>query len=316
MSIRLRVQVLTHTFALGGYLRMLKEGTYLTPVDIGGWRNYNSFIRKEQIELQRNNLLFTDLDCGYGDITFIYSYELFELEERLEELASLIKVVNTETVIEDEVYYTTKIEGAKTTRIRTQEIHNGVDVQDIQDYSEQMVKNCFDAVKLLNLYPGELTEKTLLTVWETLTHKACDNTEIRGNIDYPYRSGDVSIGEYNPPCYLHVQSLMIKWLEFYNSDLLKEHQYIKAALLHLAFERIHPFCDGNGRLGRLLINHYLINQGIEVARAVSLSKAIDANRIHYDVAFIDAENLYNDATPFIEFMLNMFYIAYNEVCNY
>ena len=291
---------------------MLKEGTYLTPVDIGRWRNYNSFIRKEQIELQRSNLLFTGLDCGYGDITFIYSHELFELEERLEELESLIKVVDTETVIEDEVYYTTKIEGAKTTRIRTQEIRNGVNVQDIQDYSEQMVKNCFDAVKLLNLYSGKLTEKILLTVWETLTHKACDNTELRGNLDYPYRAGDVSIGEYNPPCYLHVQKLMTKWLEFYNNDLLKEHPYIKAVLLHLAFERIHPFCDGNGRLGRLLINHYLINQGIEVTKAISISKAIDSNRIHYDAAFIDAENLYNDATPFIEFMLNMFYIAYNE----
>lgn len=35
-----------------------------------------------------------------------------------------------------------------------------------------------------------------------------------------------------------------------------------AALLHMHFERIHPFPDGNGRTGRLFINQYLLNHGL------------------------------------------------------
>lgn len=37
---------------------------------------------------------------------------------------------------------------------------------------------------------------------------------------------------------------------------------------------------------------------------------IDARRHHYDAAFVDAENLYNDATPFVEYMLEIMYSAY------
>jgi len=38
---------------------------------------------------------------------------------------------------------------------------------------------------------------------------------------------------------------------------------------------------------------------------------IDKRRSHYDVAFVDSENLYNDCTPFIEYMLEIMYGAYD-----
>ncbi len=66
------------------------------------------------------------------------------------------------------------------------------------------------------------------------------------------------------------------------------------------------------RLGRFLINQYLISQGFESARAVSFSMRINENRAKYDGAFVDSENSNADCTPFLEYMLDIFIEAYES----
>ena len=95
-------------------------------------------------------------------------------------------------------------------------------------------------------------------------------------------------------------------IEFYNSDKYDLVPFMKAGLIHYMFETIHPFCDGNGRLGRLLINHYLTGRGFDCCRAVSFSKLISEKRSAYGVAFADSENIYNDCTPFLEYIMGIF----------
>jgi Fic family protein len=56
---------------------------------------------------------------------------------------------------------------------------------------------------------------------------------------------------------------------------------IKAALLHYQFETIHPFLDGNGRVGRLLITLYLLGQGEISSPVLYLSCYLKMNRIEY-----------------------------------
>ena len=97
-----------------------------------------------------------------------------------------------------------------------------------------------------------------------------------------------------------------KLMQYCTSSKYDEVPFIKAVLLHYMFETIHPFCDGNGRLGRLLINNYLISRGYDCCQAVSFSKMISEKRGGYDAAFYDSENLYNDCTPFMEYMLGIF----------
>ena len=282
----------------------------LEPIDIGNWCNYQSYVDKEQIALQRNNLIFTGLYNGEYEVKFIYTKKIDQLLKRIDDFRQDKENENTETILEDEIYYTTKIEGAKTTRKRTSEIHRGtVIVTKDSSYDDKMVKNAFNAVKLLNIIGSkEINTDILVKVWNVLVEGVCDNESIRGDV---YRTGDVEVGSHEGVPFQDVPKLMNQWCFFYNSTMLDEKPFLKTMLLHYMFETIHPFCDGNGRMGRLLINNYLISRGIETARAVSISTEIGKNRSKYDAAFVDAENnLYQDCTPFLEYMLEMTMASY------
>lgn len=173
-----------------------------------------------------------------------------------------------------------------------------------------MVLGGFNATKLLNLYGNRINEDVLIKMWNTLVDGCCENEDIRGE---KYRVGNVGVGKHMGLHYKYVEDAMQDWLDYYNSDILNDHPFIKAALLHFVFEYIHPFCDGNGRAGRLLMVNYLAGQGYDVCKAVSFSRSIEKNRIAYDNAFSLAENSYTDITPFIEYMMNIYADAFYDV---
>ncbi|MCI0617546.1 Fic family protein [bacterium] len=84
-----------------------------------------------------------------------------------------------------------------------------------------------------------------------------------------------------PPPADHIQQLMSDLEKFINDKPEKTSGLIKAALAHLQFETIHPFLDGNGRIGRLLITLVLCNEEILSQSLLYLSLYLKQNRSRY-----------------------------------
>lgn len=96
--------------------------------------------------------------------------------------------------------------------------------------------------------------------------------------------GGVSIktATYIPPPHHAVVELMGN-IEDYLHDKSPVPVLIKTGLVHAQFEIIHPFLDGNGRMGRLLITYYLCEQGVLREPLLYLSDFFKRNKgIYYD----------------------------------
>lgn len=105
-----------------------------------------------------------------------------------------------------------------------------------------------------------LHRQVMTPVWEVSPHPDASNEESPGN----WRRHNIQpfSGGMRPPDYTDVPSRMTDWVASVNRIRELDAPIAEAvARVHLDFERIHPFIDGNGRTGRLLTNLLLVRLG-------------------------------------------------------
>lgn len=90
----------------------------------------------------------------------------------------------------------------------------------------------------------------------------------------------LSNARYIPPCPEDMEEAMSDLEKYMNADDTTD-ELIRIALIHYQFETIHPFLDGNGRVGRLMITLYLLEKRVLKHPALYISYFLKKNRIEY-----------------------------------
>lgn len=105
-----------------------------------------------------------------------------------------------------------------------------------------------------------------------------------------------------PPAHTHVPELMGDLEKFIHNSGVEVPSLIRAALLHYQFETIHPFLDGNGRIGRMLITLYLVSENLLDRPLLYLSSFFDKDKnLYYDNLIRVREK--NDLLRWVKFFL-------------
>lgn len=113
-------------------------------------------------------------------------------------------------------------------------------------YSEEAIKDSIQAWEWLDEEVGDLSLMDILIVHKIVLKNL--NPMISGKLRAELKS-DVQVGGRACPRYYDVPNRIANWLANVNNVDWDEESIVG---IHIAFERIHPFADGNGRVGRLI----------------------------------------------------------------
>lgn len=281
------------------------------PIDYW-WTDYRELRYYLELKCRQGILTKGTYLCeGSGiEYSFVPTEIMFNTEKFLSDAYNSVTVLDNATALCNEVFYSSKIEGANSTLSAAREICNGRPLDRNNWFSESMIKGGFEATKYLNVIGNKITIDSLVKMWNILVDGCCDNQSIRGD---KFRIGNVQVGNHVGLNWQCLNDAMSDWVSYYNSPVLSDHPFIKACILHFSFEFIHPFCDGNGRAGRLLLNNFLIKEGFDKIKAISFSRVIEQNKYAYYTALNSGDNVYTDCTGFIQYMLNVMLDAFYAV---
>ena len=171
---------------------------------------------------------------------------------------SLLKIIN-ESELSESVFNSNAIENSTLTLKETERILLELEIS--RNVSVREVFEAKNLAKVMEYTRGKALEAELSKEMVLLLHKLLINN-IDDAIAGRFRaSGEyVRMGTHIAPAPEHVERMVEGILLEYTADHLN-YFTDKIAKFHLDFETIHPFCDGNGRMGRVIINYQLMRFG-------------------------------------------------------
>jgi Fic family protein len=184
-----------------------------------------------------------------------------------------------------------------------------VNVEDVNPEKKDDWEEVHNYVDAINFSIAQLEKLPISNRLIKDTHKVLMQG-VRGENKKPgeYRRSQNWIGAtlrdaiYVPPVHDEIDRLMMTWKIFFMMTRIQTPPLIRIGMLHYQFETIHPFLDGNGRMGRLLITLYLVSKGLLNKPALYLSDFFEHHRsFYYDN--LHRVRTHNDMTQWLKFFL-------------
>lgn len=128
-----------------------------------------------------------------------------------------------------------------------------------------------------------------------------------------YRDFAVRVGMYFPPPAAEVPRLMQEYLAWWNAQATEWSPVISSAILHYQFEAIHPFGDGNGRMGRALALWELYRRGFDTHHIFSVDEVYWEHRPRYYAQLDAVRKARGDLTGWLEYCAEALHLTLERV---
>jgi len=211
-------------------------------------------------------------------------YKLLEEIARVREQvrASLVKVPWVPSLVNDAMaraaWGSTAIEGCTLSLEAIKGLMEGKDAAGYPDRHVRMARNYLDALAWIQkrMQATPVREKDVVQLHKVIAEGAVDDGPVGA-----YRTMDVRAGLYECPPWRQVPRLTREMLGWLNGPAADLPAVFSSALLHLRFVEIHPFRDGNGRVGRALASWQLYRMGFDTLHIFALDEVLLENRSLY-----------------------------------
>jgi len=238
---------LSHTYRVGKKVKKIVRflGSDLTKKQLERLEKRAEKLILEQIK-ERSSF---DFELSKDEIEY---YK--KVESRIE-IKHLQKNIDWERFSKEFTYNTNAIEGST---VKFSEVKNLLDKKEAPQNSDEVETiNVANAVEYIRKTKEKFSFKLIIKI-----HKICfEGTkhfagQLR-NVEVVIRDGSGKIIHQGAPA-KKVKGLLKKLVEWFDKHEKKYPPLLLAALVHNQFEHIHPFQDGNGRVGRFLLNYILL----------------------------------------------------------
>jgi Fic family protein len=172
----------------------------------------------------------------------------------------------------------TAIEGNPLTLEQVRAVEEGREITVVAVRASREVSNYFAGLQFIekNAAKSPITHEEVLRLHKTIATNVMD----QGTAG-KYRTIAVRVGRHLPPPPDDVSGLMFELLSWWNNESSILSPVLTSAILHYRFEAIHPFADGNGRMGRTLALWELYRRGFDTHHIFSVDDFYWEDRPRY-----------------------------------